>query len=104
MIINANITIEEYLKNLSCSESYFKLVLKKLKIKVHYHPNNYYLGSYISTEHQYNLIIFDPTTKYVTRSLMGIPIIEYNNYCVEYSSLEDLTELINKYKKLKAFI
>ena len=99
MIVRVNKTLEEYLKELGCSNSLYYEILSLNGISAGYQifnsVNDY--GNQLFTDY----IAFDCFNIYP-----GIPYCSYRfryDY-VEISLLEELTDIIKKYLKLKAFI
>ena len=104
MIIRANKTLIEYLKELSCSELLYNKILR-----INHISRGILLSDKINTYDQLfntydlfnNYIVFDCFDIYpgITNQ-----IYRFRYDYVEIDSLENLTSILNKYLRLKAFI
>ena len=103
MIIRANKTLDQYLKELSCSEELYYEILKYNNI-----ISNFYI-SFLNAN-------FDLYSKVYSDTIVFNPILIYENkpyYSYKYnlisvpqsiSSLKELTNMIERFLKLKAFM
>ena len=100
MITHTNKNIYKYLEDIGCEEVLFFEIIFLAGIKL-------YVDRTYSTEYPFNNL--DPTLDFIYFEQLryiapGYAYHIYEHYVIQISSLDELTALINKYKKLKAFI
>ena len=100
MIIFTNKNIYKYLEDVDCEEVLFFEIIFLAGIKL-------YVDRTYSAEYPFNNLdstldfIYFEQLRYIAP---GYVYHIYEHYVIQISSLDELITLINKYKKLKAFI